>query len=194
MLSHNIAPDGAPHDRPHWAADLTAGHVLAFTIPTRGRRRPDPEPHLVLGIVALDYEPAAVLAPGVPATGRRARREDVYATADDLAAVRGLHGPHQFLTARRLVVSLTHHGLIEAAQDGTPLLGLLAPPALRRVHRARARLDVERAMAQHRLRARYFAGRDAVRDRDFTVVPRHLGHLAPCAVAPRPARGGEGSR
>jgi hypothetical protein len=180
-------------DRPAWAAELSPGNVVAMTIPSRGRRRPDPEPHLVLDVIDYGEGPAAVLAPALPATGGQTRRDDIYLTADDLAGVRGLHGPHVCLTARRLIVPLTHRGLAEAAFDGTPVLGLLARPALRRVHRARARLGAERAVAEQRRRRRYLAGRDAVRDEDFTVVARRPARSALCLTAsPQKQRNGEG--
>lgn len=193
MLPCDITDRAAVIDRPAWAAELAPGHVVAMTIPSRGRRRPDPEPHLVLDVVEYGGEPAAVLVPMLPATGGQTRRDDVYLTADDLAGVRGLHGPQTCLTGRRLIVPLTHRGLIEAALDGTPILGLLARPALRRVHRARARLGAERALAEQRRRGRYLAGRDVVRGEDFTVVARRPARSALCLIAsPQTPNNGEG--
>lgn len=193
MLTYDITDRVAVIDRPSWAAELAPGNVVAMTIPSRGRRRPNPEPHLVLDVIDYGEGPAAVLAPALPATGGQTRRDDVYLTAVDLVGVRGLHGPHVCLTARRLIVPLTHRGLAEAALEGTPVLGLLARPALRRVHRARARLGAERALAERRRRGRYLAGRDAVRDEDFTVVARRPARSAlRLTASPQTQGNGEG--
>lgn len=194
MLPHNLIPQTATMDRTAWAADLVPGHIVAMTIPSRGRRRPDPEPHVVLDTVEYGGEPAAVLAPALPAAGGQARRDDVYLTADDLTGVRGLHGPHMCLTGRRLIVPPTHRGLAEAAFDDTPVPGLLARPAQRRVYRLRGRLGVGRALAEQRRHGRYLAGREAVRGEDFTVATRRSAPPAPRAIATPQTQGTEKGR
>ena len=179
MLNHHTDARPASIDLPSWGAQVGPGCILGFTYPSHGRRRPDPEPHLVVELILYGGEPALVLAPGVPAVGQPVKGTGLYCTEDDLAAVRGLHAPTVFMTDRRSIVLFTHRGLVEAMIDGSPVLGALLGPALGRLRRLRGQLHVERMLAEHRRRQRYLVGRDAVRDVDFEVVAR------------RPTRGGD---
>ena len=119
--------------------------VLAAVTPRHGRRgRMEPTPCLVAGVEEADGERRLRLLPGAPATGRPARRGDVFATTADLQGVRGLNAPHLFLAGRPVVVPLGGEGADGGA--GPVILGSLGGAA-------RGRLD-----AAHR---RPRAGRDA---------------------------------
>lgn len=174
-----------PSDPPAWYAHVAPGHVVAFALPSGGRRRLDPEPYVVLELTTLGGRPAIVAAPGLPATGRRRGRQDLYVTSDDLAAVRGLHAPFLFLADRRLVLLATHAGLAEAALDGSPILGRLGQGALDRLTRVQAGLNATHAAARRHLHRRRRGG--AIRGRDFKVVARHPARRR-LGAAPR--RGG----
>ena len=82
--------------------------VLAPVPPRHGTRgRPALTPCLILDVEETDDGARrALLLPGAPATGRRAGRLDVYATAADLRDVRGLDRPHVFTAGRSLLVPL----------------------------------------------------------------------------------------
>lgn len=120
MINYDTDDRPASIDLPPWGAEVGPGHVLAFAYPRRGKNRPDPEPHLVVELGRLGEEPALVLAPGLPAIGQPSKGAGIFCTKEDLVAVRSLHAPTLFVAERRLIVPCTHHGLAEAAVDGTP--------------------------------------------------------------------------
>ena len=127
--------------------------VLVPVSPRHGRRgRAEPAPCLVADVEQADGERRLRLLPGAPATGRPARRGDVFATAADLEGVSGLDGPHLFLAARPVVVPLGCEGANGGA--GPVILGSLGGAA-------RGRLDAARRRPR--------AGRDAG-DRAETVA------------------------
>lgn len=113
MSDTSISPaSDAPHpagcDCPRCRPQPAPGDVvLAAIAPRHGRRgRAEPTPCLVAGVEEADGERRLRLLPGVPATGRPARRGDVFATAADLKGARSLHGPHLFLAGRAVIVPL----------------------------------------------------------------------------------------
>ena len=113
--------------------------VLAAVALRHGRRgRMEPTPCLVAGVEQADGERRLRLLPGAPATGRPARRGDVFATAADLEGVRGVVGPHLFLAARAVVVSLGG-GKRADGGDGPVILGSLGGAARGRLDAARRR-------------------------------------------------------
>ena len=113
--------------------------VLARVPPRHGwRGRMEPTPCLVAGVEQADGERRLRLLPGAPATGRPARRGDVFATTADLAGVHGLVGPHLFVATRPVVIPL---GGGEGADggDGPVILGSLGGAARSRLDAARRR-------------------------------------------------------
>ena len=100
----------APHHEgcncPRCRPEPVPRDVVLVPVPPRhgARGRPTPTPCLVVDVEEADGERRLLVAPGAPATGRRAGRLDVYATADDLRAVRGLDRPHMFTAGRSLPV------------------------------------------------------------------------------------------
>ena len=117
--------------------------VLAAVPPRHGARGcPAPTPCLVLDVEETDDGARrALLLPGAPATGRRAGRLDVYATADDLHDVRGLDRPHVFTAGRSLLVPLGGAG--SGAEAGPMTLGRLDGRARDRLGALRRRLRAE---------------------------------------------------
>ena len=115
--------------------------VLAPVPPRHGTRgRPAPTPCLVLDVEGTDDGARrALLLPGAPATGRRAGRLDVYATAADLRDVRGLDRPHVFTAGRSLLVPLGR-GAGSGAATGPTTLGRLDGRARDRLGALRRRL------------------------------------------------------
>ena len=113
--------------------------VLVPVAPRHGRPgRAESAPCLVAGVEQADGERRLRLLPGVPATGRPARRSDVFATAADLEGVSGMVGPHLFLAARAVVVPL---GGGEGTDGGAVpvILGSLGGAARGRLDAARRR-------------------------------------------------------
>ena len=119
--------------------------VLAPVPPRRGTRgRPAPTPCLVLDVEGTDDGARrALLLPDAPATGRRAGRLDVYATAADLRDVRGLDRPHVFAAGRPLLVPLGR-GAGSGAKAGPTTLGRLDGRAQDRLGALRRRLPAPR--------------------------------------------------
>ena len=133
---------------PECRPDPAAGDIVLAPVPPRhgGRGRAAPTPCLVLDITDEGGERRALLARGAPATGRPARRGDLYLTADDLRGAPALNGPHVFVVRRPTLVPL---GRDEAAAGAGPGLRLL-----RRLYgTAHARLEALRGRSQHRNRA-----------------------------------------
>ena len=153
MSTTPISPaSDAPHpegcDCPWCRPEPAPGDVVLVPVaPHHGRRgRTEPAHCLVTDVEEADGERRLRLLPGAPATGRPARRGDVFATAADLEGVRGVSAPHLFLAARSAVVPL---GGGEGANGGAGpvILGSLGGAA-------RSRLDA----ARRRPRARRDAG------------------------------------
>ena len=122
------------------------GDVVLASVPPRhgGRGRPTPTPCLVLDVADGDSGPRALVVPGVPATGRRARRDDLYATGLDLGGVRDLRGPHVFRGDRPLSVALGRDGTRPDAEAGVVILGRLGGAAGRKLEALRRCLPAER--------------------------------------------------
>ena len=160
MSATPIAADPrSPHPAgctcPRCRPEPVPGDVVLARVPPRHglRGRAEPTPCLVAGVEEADGERRLRLLPGAPATGRPARRGDVFATIADLAGVRGVVGPHLFLAARAVVVPLGG-GKRADGRAGPVILGSLGGAA-------RSRLDAARR--------RPHAGRDAG-DRAETVA------------------------
>ena len=136
----------APHPKgcacPACAPSPVPGHVVLAPVPPRHGTRgcPAPTPCLVLDVLDGDGGPHALVAPGVPATGRRVRRRDLYATGADLGGVRDLEGPHVFLGDRPLSVALGRDGARPSAGAGVVILGRLSGGAGGKLEPLRHRL------------------------------------------------------
>ena len=145
MSATSIATDPrSPHPEgctcPRCRPEPVPGDVVLARVPPRhGRRgRAEPTPCLVAGVEQADGERRLRLLPGAPATGRPARRGELFATTADLKGVRGLNAPHLFLAVRPVVVPLG--GAEEAAGGAAPvILGSLGGAARSRLDAARRR-------------------------------------------------------
>ena len=118
------------------------GDVVLAPVPPRhgARGRPAPTPCLVLDVADGDGGPRALVAPGSPARGRRAGRDDLYATGLDLGGVRDLEGPHVFRGDRPLGVALGRDGTRPGVGPGVVILGRLGGTAGRKLEALRRRV------------------------------------------------------
>ena len=145
-ISSIAADPRAPHPEgctcPACAPTPVPGDVVMAPVPPRHsmRGRSAPTPCLVLDVEETDDGARrALLLPGAPATGRRAGRLDVYATADDLRDVRGLDRPHVFTAGRSLIMPLGR-GAGSGAGARPTILGHLDGRARDRLGALRRRL------------------------------------------------------
>ena len=124
------------------------GDIVLARVPPRhgGCGRTVPTPVLVLEVRDEGGERRVLVAPGAPATGRPARRGDLYLTADDLRGAPALNGPYLFVVRRPTLVPL---GRDEAAAGAGPGLRLLG----RLYGTAHARLEALRGRSPRRNRA-----------------------------------------
>ena len=100
-----------------------AGDIVLVPVPPRhgGRGRAAPTPCLVIDVTDEGGERRALLARGAPATGRPAKRGDVYAASADLGGASGLDRPHVFEASRPLPMSLGRVGIGAGART-TPVV------------------------------------------------------------------------
>ena len=140
IVDDHLTPHPEGCDCPQCRPEPIPGDVvLAAVAPRHGRRgRAEPTPCLVADVEQADGERRLRLLPGAPATGRPARRGDVFATAADPEGVYGRDGPHLFLAARSVVLPL---GGGEGADGGAVpvILGSLGGAARGRLDAARRR-------------------------------------------------------
>ena len=133
---------------PECRPEPAAGDVVLVPVPPRhgGRGRPAPTPCLVLDVMDEDGERQALLARGAPATGRPAKRGNIYAASADLGGAAGLDRPHVFEASRPMVVRLGQEG-VDAGTATTPVVvGQLTG-------RARDRLEALRRRARGQVRS-----------------------------------------
>jgi hypothetical protein len=65
----------------------------------------------------------------------------------------GLDRPSRFVCARRVIVSVKHHGFA-AGEEHSPLIGRLDPPLLDRMNEVRARIQIDADIHVEALRER----------------------------------------
>ena len=126
---------------PECRPEPAAGDIVLAPVPPRhgGRGRAAPTPCLVLDITDEGGERRALLARGAPATGRPAKRGDVYAASADLGGASGLDRPHVFEASRPLPMSLGRVGSGAGARTTPVVLGRLGGRALGRLEALRRR-------------------------------------------------------
>ena len=147
MPTTPIAADPrAPHREgctcPACAPSPIPGDVVLVPVPPRhgARGRPTPTPCLVVDVEQADGGARLLVAPGAPATGRRAGRNDLYATGLDLGGVRDLRGPHVFRGDRPTGVALGRDSTRPGAGAGVVILGRLGGEAGKTLEALRRRV------------------------------------------------------
>lgn len=124
----------SPERRPKPAA----GDIVLAPVPPRhgGRGRAAPTLCLVLDVTDKGNERRALMARGMPATGRPAKRGDVYAGSADLRGAAGFDRLHVFEASRPIMVRLARVGIESDARTAPVVLGRLEALHRRTAHAA----------------------------------------------------------
>ena len=148
-ISHDAkVPHRAGCTCPACMASPAPGDVVLAPVPSRtGRGRPRPAPCLVLDVEDVGEERWLRLLPGAPATGRPARRGDVYAAAADVRGEPGLGQPYVFVANRSFARALDRRPAGARRGADPVVLGRLSG-------RARSRLEALRRRPAGGARAR----------------------------------------
>lgn len=147
-MSHIRTPHPADCTCPACRPEPAAGDIVLVPVPPRhgGRGRAAPTPCLVIDVTDEGGERRVLVAPGAPATGRPAKRGDVYAASADLGGAAGLDRPHVFEVSRPLPISLGRVGIGTDARTTPEVLGRLGG-------RGRGRLEALRRRARGQVRS-----------------------------------------
>ncbi|WP_288924857.1 hypothetical protein [uncultured Maritimibacter sp.] len=143
-----------PKPAKHLQTVLQPGHIVMFRFPVRLTDDPPKiRPCLVLDVVRRGGEQFAVLAYNTKVQTNANCGHEVAVSGETMLKVLKQRKSTRFVGARRITVSLDHHGFA-CNRDGTPILSALVDPSVEWMHAVRARIHAMADIRKERREAR----------------------------------------